>query len=273
MSGNVKGSMNVRRTGAAAVLTTALMALSLAGCGGSGGGSGDNGFSGFKHTAGTGATHQAAGTPKGTGSATTPPPTVPSTPLAGQLPSRLESDGTTILVGDPSAPHTLTLDEDPRCPVCKQFENTNGAQITALARAGKVNLKYTMASFLDRNLGGGGSKRAVNALRAAVPVNGFEALHALIYAHQPAETTDGLTVDYLLELASKVPGLRSPWFDAAVRGQMFSDFVSSSENAFLHSGATGTPTVKIDGQGVPGNGQALFNAKDFKALLAQHGIS
>ncbi len=271
MGGNVSGTMNVRRTGAAAAVTAALMALALTGCGGSSGGSGD---SGFQHTAGTGATHQAAGATKGAGNGvvTTPPPTVPATPLAGQLPSRLESDGTTILVGDPSAPHTITLDEDPRCPICKQFETANGAQITALARAGKVNLKYTMASFLDKNFGGDGSKRAVNALRAAVPVNGFEALHALIYANQPDETTDGLTVNYLLDLASKVPGLRGPWFDAAVRGQTFFTFVDSSEDAFLHSGATGTPTVKIDGKGVSG-GQTLFNAKDFKAQLAQDGIN
>ena len=267
--------MNVRRTGAAAA-GAALLALALAGCGGSNGSDGKGGgvaFPGFRRTtAPPAAAAPQAG--KGAAVATTPPPAATTPPLAaGRLPSRLEADGTTITVGDPAAPHTLTLEEDPRCPVCRQFENANSAQIAALARAGKVRLQYTMASFLDQNFGGGGSKRTVNALRAAVPQNGFAALHALVYAHQPDETTDGFTVAYLLDLASKVPGLRTPAFDAAVRGQTYASFVSRSESAFLASGATGTPTVRIDGSGVSDSGQQLFDAKAFKALLAQHGIS
>jgi protein-disulfide isomerase len=277
--------MKVRRTGAAAAAGAVLLALALTGCGGSGGhsGSSGSGFPGFHHATGTPSGNSAeAAAPKGTGApkgaqATTPPAagdTAPADGPAGRLPSRLEANGTTITVGDPAARHTLTIDEDPRCSVCKRFEDVNGTQLAALAQAGKVKLQYTMASFLDDNFGGDGSKRTVNALRAAVPSNHFAALHALVYANQPKdEMTDGFTAAFLLDLASRVDGLRTPAFDAAVRGQTYAGFVDRSESAFLASGAAGTPTVKIDGTVVSDGGEQIFDAKAFKALLKRHGIS
>lgn len=191
------------------------------------------------------------------------------------IPAHLESDGTTVTVGDPSAAHTLTVYEDPRCPICERFEEANASQIQQLEAAGKIRVQYTFASFLDQN-GGGGSKRTVNALRAALDApadgSGFVALHTLVYQYQPNEQTDGFTVDYLLQLAGRVPGLRSAAFDAAVRGQKYASFVSASENAFTRSGATGTPMVKIDGDMVSDN-DGIFTAADFKKMLADHGVS
>ncbi|WP_329366431.1 DsbA family protein [Streptomyces sp. NBC_00669] len=191
------------------------------------------------------------------------------------IPARLEADGTTITVGDPSAAHTLTVFEDPRCPICEQFEQANAAQVQALEVAGKIRVQYTFASFLDQR-GGGGSKRTVNALRAALDASadgsGFAALHTLVYQYQPDEQTDGFTVDYLLQLAGRVPGLRSTTFDAAVRDQKYASFVSASENAFDKSGAAGTPMVKIDGDKVSDD-SGIFKTADFKKMLADHGVS
>jgi protein-disulfide isomerase len=198
-----------------------------------------------------------------------PPATGTPKPAPGTLPSRLEPDGTTITVGDPAAPHTISVYEDPRCPVCARFEKANGAKLTALATAGRVRLQYTLASFLDDNLGGGGSKRAVNALRAAVAANRFAPLHALVYARQPEESRDGFTVPFLLQLAGQVPGLRGPAFDAAVRGQTYASFVSGSEHAFVASGVQGTPTVSIDGKRLTGD---VLTPAGFEAALKQHGL-
>ncbi|WP_198546013.1 DsbA family protein [Actinacidiphila yeochonensis] len=208
---------------------------------------------------------------------TTPaPPTTAASPsgtlVLDQLPARLEADGTTITVGNVSAPHTLTVYEDPRCPICERFEEANSAQVSALARSGSLRVQYTMASFLDGNLGGGGSKRAVNALRAALAQHHFAELHTLIYQFQPPETTDGFTAAYLLELASHVPGLRSSAFDAAVRGQGYADFVSRSEKAFMNSGAGGTPSIRIDGAKVA-NSDAVFSTSGFRKILAEHGVA
>ncbi|MEU6070105.1 MULTISPECIES: thioredoxin domain-containing protein [Streptomyces] len=72
-------------------------------------------------------------------------------------------------VGDPDAPLTAHLDEDPRCPYCKHFETTGGAPELLVATVQReARTQYTMASFLDGRLGGTGSRKAVNALRAAL---------------------------------------------------------------------------------------------------------
>jgi protein-disulfide isomerase len=253
-------------------------AVALTGCGGSGGSGGGSDDAKARASASSGASADSAAdsaSPSGaSGASGVPvPPAPPATgtpkPAPGTLPSRLEPDGTTITVGDPAAPHTISVYEDPRCPVCARFEKANGAKLTALATAGRVRLQYTLASFLDDNLGGGGSKRAVNALRAAVAANRFAPLHALVYARQPEESRDGFTVPFLLQLAGQVPGLRGPAFDAAVRGQTYASFVSGSEHAFVASGVQGTPTVSIDGKRLTGD---VLTPAGFEAALKQHGL-
>lgn len=271
---------SVRRTAAALVLGLAT-AAALTGCGGSGGHSGDTKThaSASSHSSSASAATPAASGTSSAGAATAGssgapvPPAPPATgtrkPAPGTLPSRLEPDGTTITVGNPSARHTISVYEDPRCPICARFEKTNGAKLTALATAGKVKLQYTMASFLDDNLGGSGSKRTVNALRAAVAENRFAPLHTLVYARQPGESQDGFTVPFLLQLAGQVRGLRTPAFDTAVRGQRYASFVSGSEHAFIASGVQGTPSVSIDGQRLTGD---VLTQAGFEAALKQHGL-
>lgn len=191
------------------------------------------------------------------------------------LPARLEADGTTITVGDPAAPKTVHVYEDPRCPICKAFEAAAGPQLAALAEAGDIKLQYTLASFLDDNLKGSGSKKAAGALRASVEAGtgAFATYHELLYANQPEERVDGFTDDHLLKLAGKVKGLRGAAFDTAVRKQSYADFVAASEEAFVKSGATGTPYVKIDGRPVSqADLQKLFDPVSFAALLRQSGI-
>lgn len=48
-------------------------------------------------------------------------------------PEKLDVDGTTIVVGDPEAPVTVHLYEDPRCPVCHPVPPTD--EVSAGARA------------------------------------------------------------------------------------------------------------------------------------------
>ncbi|MGW1889334.1 DsbA family protein [Streptomyces sp. NPDC002004] len=181
------------------------------------------------------------------------------------LPEKLAADGTTVVVGDPHAPTVVHLYEDPRCPVCKDFETEgSGPELRAMTQRREVRTEYTLASFLDRRLGGGGSRRAVNALRAALDRGRFAEYHEVLYAHQPEESVDGFTTAFLLRMASKVPGLRGPEFDAAVTGMKYGSFVTASQKAFDGSGAPGTPAMAVDGTLVRGQGSsALFD----KSLL------
>ncbi|MFH9086129.1 DsbA family protein [Streptomyces sp. NPDC017673] len=199
---------------------------------------------------------------------------VPYTRLA-DLPERLGNDGTTIMVGDEAAPLTVHLYEDPRCPVCKRFETTGGApELREATIRREAKTQYTLASFMDDRLGGAGSRRAVNALRAALDKGRFAEYHDVLYAHQPAESVDGFTDAYLLKLAGRVPGLRGPDFDAAVKTMRYRTFVTNSEDAYEWAGrprdpeGPGTPTAEINDVRIPVryNG-LLFDGKVFDGLL------
>ena len=193
------------------------------------------------------------------------------------VPEQVEPDGTSVLVGDPQARITVHLFEDPRCPYCKQFETSGGGPVlTKWILRRKVKVEYTMASFLDPRLGGNGSKKAVNALRAAVEKGKFAEYHAVLYQNQPSEEVDGFTDARLLQLASKVKGLRSPSFDTAVKSMKYRDFVDSSEKVFDAAGhynghaGPGTPTAEVNGYRIPIEYSGLLYKADlFDKYLAR----
>ncbi|MEU3292560.1 thioredoxin domain-containing protein [Streptomyces longwoodensis] len=150
----------------------------------------------------------------------------PDFATARDLPEGLSADGTTITVGDPHTPVTVHLYEDPRCPYCEELKTTGGGpQLQEAMLQRSVRTEYTLASFLDGRVGGAGSKKAVNALRAALEEGKFVEYHELLYDNEPDESVDGYTDAYLLELAGRVKGLRGPEFDAAVRSMKYRSFV------------------------------------------------
>ncbi|MFF3001097.1 DsbA family protein [Streptomyces sp. NPDC057950] len=196
---------------------------------------------------------------------------------ARKLPERLGKDGTTIVVGDPDARVTVHLYEDPRCPVCEKFETTGGSpQLREAMLARRATTEYTLASFLDDRLGGSGSRKAVNALRAALEEDKFVEYHEVLYANQPEESVDGFTDARLLELAGQVKGLRGAAFDAAVKSMKYRSFVTTSEKAYERAGGAqdpegpGTPTAVINDKRIPAeyNG-LLFDSDTFADLLRE----
>ncbi|MFF4271472.1 DsbA family protein [Streptomyces sp. NPDC001536] len=176
----------------------------------------------------------------------------------GDVPEELAADGIRIVVGDPKAPVTVHLYEDPRCPYCEEFESTGGGpELRQATIRRETRTEYTLASFLDDRVGGTGSKKAVNALRAALEEGRFAEYHQVLYANQPEETVDGFTDAYLLELAGRVEGLRGPAFDSAVKTMKYRAFVTASQKAYELYGGTaepegpGTPTAVINNLRVP----------------------
>ncbi|MFE7246152.1 DsbA family protein [Streptomyces sp. NPDC057580] len=164
------------------------------------------------------------------------------------IPESLGADGVTVVVGNERADTTVQLYEDLRCPACEEFETQGaGAELHRLAQHGSVQIHYTLASFLDDRLGGNGSRKAVNALRAALTEGKFVEYHQVLYAHQPDEAVDGYTDDFILKMASRVEGLRGPRFDTAVQTMKYQAFVDASEYAFQNSSASGTPTLTVSG--------------------------
>lgn len=180
--------------------------------------------------------------------------------------------GGVITVGDPKAGHTVKLYEDARCPICKKFEETGAQALVEPVAEGKVKVEYTLASFLDKNLGGSGSVNAANALRASVEAGKFPQYHAAVFANQPEhETEDAYTPAFLLKIADQVDGLRGAEFDKAVQKGTYKKWVGEAMQAFTDDGMQGTPTVVIDGKKAASD--SLFDQDAFAKELKAAGIS
>ncbi len=183
--------------------------------------------------------------------------------------------GTVIVYGKADAANTLDVYEDFRCPICDKLERADGATIKQLADDGTYRIQYHMGTFLDDNLGGSGSVTALAAAGAALNESTakYEAFRTVLYANQPDEQNDGFaSTDTLLALASKVPGLRSAAFDAAVRNGTYKPWAEQVGAAFAGSGVTGTPTVLLNGTTLTlfdsGSGDPVTPAQ-YQALVRQ----
>ncbi|WP_327309105.1 thioredoxin domain-containing protein [Streptomyces sp. NBC_01298] len=192
----------------------------------------------------------------------------------GELPETLAADGTTIVVGDPAAATTVRLYEDPRCPVVDEFEATGAPALRAMTLRREAKTEYTFASFRDDRVGGDGSRKAVNALRAALEASLFTEYHTVLMENMAkSERAGGYTNNSLLVLADQVPGLRSEAFDSAVATMKYDDFVAASEKTYEAAGGDdprgpGTPTVVINNTQVTGARYGwLFEERSFGQLL------
>ncbi|MFD7624847.1 DsbA family protein [Streptomyces sp. NPDC059851] len=162
----------------------------------------------------------------------------------GPVAQALGSDGTTIVVGDPSAELVVKVYEDPSCPACAEFETTGtGPRLLGMAATGDLQLQFALGSFL-----GPGSKRAVNALRAALDKGKFVDLHQAVYDGQAsAKRRGGFSTDGLLGLADTIEGLRDGSFDDAVRAARHRQFVEAADQALGRSWVRGTPSMEVNG--------------------------
>ncbi|HJD85289.1 thioredoxin domain-containing protein [Kitasatospora aureofaciens] len=182
-------------------------------------------------------------------------------------------DGTVITYGKADAPHTLEIYEDFRCPFCEQLETTTGKTVQQLADNGTYKIEYHLATFLDKNLGGKGSRTALAAAGAALNegVDKFKAFHDVLYANQPDERSDAFgDVNHILDLAGQVPGLKTDGFVKAVQEDTYAPWAAKVNEEFNKSDVTGTPTVKLDGKklDVLTNGKAA-SPDEFTAMVKQ----
>ncbi|MEV7602389.1 thioredoxin domain-containing protein [Kitasatospora sp. NPDC089797] len=183
------------------------------------------------------------------------------------------SNGTVITYGKADAPHTLEVYEDFRCPFCEQLETTTGKAVQQLADNGTYKIEYHLATFLDNNLGGKGSRTALAAAGAALNegVDKFKAFHDVLYANQPDERSDDFgDVNHILDLAGQVPGLKTDAFVKAVQEGTYVPWAAKVNAEFNKSDVTGTPTVKLDGKklDVLTNGKAV-SPDQFTAMVKQ----
>ncbi|MEV7070929.1 thioredoxin domain-containing protein [Streptomyces sp. NPDC093990] len=185
------------------------------------------------------------------------------------------ANGTTVVIGKSTAKKTLVMYEDPRCPVCAQFEETVGTTVDKDVEDGKFKLQYVGATFLDGNLGGEGSKNGLSALGAALNVSpeAFLKYKSAMYSKKwhPSEDTDKFKEDaYLIKIAQTVPELKdNKTFQNAVKNGTYDKWALVMSEKFNKDGVTGTPTLKMDGKTLTGSdGQsAPMTVADFNTAL------
>ncbi|MEU9334737.1 thioredoxin domain-containing protein [Streptomyces sp. NPDC048290] len=160
-------------------------------------------------------------------------------------------DSLAIPVGGQSAKSTLAVWEDFRCPACKSFETTYRQTIHELTTSGQLKVEYHLATIIDGNMGGTGSRKAANAAACAQDAGKFTAYHDVLYDHQPAETDDAFADDAkLIELALNVDGLDTPRFRTCVEKGTHNAWVDKSNKAFTSGDFSGTPTVLLNGKNI-----------------------
>ncbi|MFF8812092.1 thioredoxin domain-containing protein [Streptomyces pactum] len=169
-------------------------------------------------------------------------------------------DRTVITIGDADSAHTLTVYEDMRCPACAMFEQRVGDTLTADIEAGRYKAEFKMATFLDGNFGGDGSKNALSALGAALDVgpDAFLAYKKALYSerHHPEESGDRFASDaYLLQVAREVPELRNDaTFARKVTDGTYERWADAVGDAFAETGVSGVPALELDGEKVTSGG-------------------
>ncbi|MGW3951564.1 thioredoxin domain-containing protein [Streptomyces sp. NPDC004752] len=174
------------------------------------------------------------------------------------------TDGTTVVIGESSAKKTLKVYEDPRCPVCAQFEQTVGSTLKKDIDDGKFKIHYIGGTFIDGDsLGKGkvgsngeGSKNAMSAMGAALNVGpeAFLEYKTALYSAKwhPKETDDKFkSDDYLIQVADTVPALKgNTKFRDAVKNGTYDAWALAMSKTFdtNKDGVTGTPSFVMDGK-------------------------
>jgi protein-disulfide isomerase len=151
--------------------------------------------------------------------------------------------------------------EDPQCPVCKNFEDSNGDYIDSLVRAKKVTVRFHVLSFL-----GDESVRAANASFCAANEGQYLDFHHALYAVQsPLENSGFWSNEKLVSIGKKI-GIKSTKFENCVTKVSELELVKANIQAMSKFGVTGTPTVFINGK-LWERKSPDFNLPEFKAAV------
>ncbi|KUL25289.1 thioredoxin domain-containing protein [Streptomyces regalis] len=180
-------------------------------------------------------------------------------------------NGTTVVIGESSAKKTLKLYEDPRCPICAQFEQTVGSTVKKDWDEGKYKIQFIGGTFLDGDTNddgklavgsrGEGSKNAMSALGAALNVSpeAFLEYKEALYSAKfhPEESDDKFkSDDYLIEVGDSVDALKgNKKFQDAVKNGTYDAWALAMSQTFNTNkdDVSGTPSLVMDGKKLTGS--------------------
>ena len=159
------------------------------------------------------------------------------------------NDNGGIVLGDATAPVTLTVVEDFACPHCQAFEEANADLLDSFIGGSEVKVEFRPIAFLDQVSTDEFSSRALNATACVVEdeAANFAQMHRLLYANQPAEGGPGLTDDQLIDLAVQA-GAEETTVSTCITGRAHDNWVEATTNRTTdEQWFSGTPTVLVNG--------------------------
>jgi protein-disulfide isomerase len=186
-------------------------------------------------------------TPNATGPIPFGSPIAPAVTTPTDIPS---SERT---LGDPKAPVTVDVWGDFRCAICFDFAVFRQPQLVDdYVRPGKVKLVYHDLIVIDGNQQGVTESRdAAAAAMCAADQGEFWTYSDWLWANQsPSESPGAFTIDRLIEIGRQAglePKVDMTIFEACVRDGNHTADVEAWQQA-IPSGATGAPTVLVNGQ-------------------------
>jgi protein-disulfide isomerase len=163
--------------------------------------------------------------------------------------ANIDTDTGAITFGD--GPDVVETYVDFMCPYCGRFESAEGETIKQLLDEDRITLEVHPVAILDRlSQGTEYSSRAAAAMFSvaeADPANAYAFLEAM-FREQPAEQSPGLTDDQIIEVARGAGVDMTAELEDAIRTGEYLEFAQAQQ---LPEGATGTPTLLVNGTIVP----------------------
>ena len=163
--------------------------------------------------------------------------------LGQQVVATVDPAQSSGLVLNPGGSVKIDLWEDPQCPICRDFERSNGAYIDELIRNKKATVVFHVLSFLGTE-----SLRAANAELCSADEGYYLDFHKGIYLVQPALENSGFySIANLVKIGSYM-GLTSKKFTDCVTNGSKVDLATTQQNSMDANKVTGTPTIFINGK-------------------------
>jgi protein-disulfide isomerase len=161
------------------------------------------------------------------------------------------ADGAAL--GDESAPVLVEVFEDFQCPACQQYSlETEPQLIENYVATGKIRYVFRHFPFIDDQSFTKESDRAALASECAAEQGRFWDYHVIVYTNWDGEN-QGAYNDKRLGAFAESIGLDMEKFNACMRDERYQDKISQDLAAGRQYGATGTPSVFVNGvQVAPG---------------------
>jgi protein-disulfide isomerase len=176
--------------------------------------------------------------------------------LPSHIPTGLPQNGDGITFGSGSV--TVDLYIDFLCPFCRRFEEQSGQVIDGLVHEGAITAVYHPLGFLDRLSTTRYSTRAAAASGCASDGGRFLEFLRTLYDNQPPEGSAGLSDEELVQLGLET-GLDER-FGKCVLAGAYAEWAEYVTARAIGRGVNGTPSVYIDGVGVPADASAIIAA-------------